>query len=200
MTTGNCLAGDAAAISRQTPPACNSRSSRPCDRDAAKLARASRCRRTADPGWVLTAAVGPVSGPDPAPALGRHVEAVFVSCRETFSGMRRRRSMAPRAHGRGAIASSRRRGVALRTGQWRPATLKPCEPNMTDPIDLRSDTVTRPTAAMRAAMAAAPVGDDQYGEDPTTNALQERWRSCWARRRRCGCLRAPWPTRWPCAC
>jgi threonine aldolase len=41
-------------------------------------------------------------------------------------------------------------------------------------IDLRSDTVTRPTAAMRAAMAAAPVGDDQYGEDPATNALQER--------------------------
>jgi threonine aldolase len=41
-------------------------------------------------------------------------------------------------------------------------------------IDLRSDTVTQPTAAMRAAMAAAPVGDDQYGEDPTTNALQER--------------------------
>ena len=40
--------------------------------------------------------------------------------------------------------------------------------------DLRSDTVTRPTAAMRAAMAAAPVGDDQYGEDPTVNALQER--------------------------
>jgi len=43
-----------------------------------------------------------------------------------------------------------------------------------DLIDLRSDTVTRPTAAMRAAMAAAPVGDDQYGEDPTTNGLQER--------------------------
>ena len=41
-------------------------------------------------------------------------------------------------------------------------------------IDLRSDTVTQPTAAMRAAMAAAPVGDDQYGEDPTINALQER--------------------------
>ena len=44
---------------------------------------------------------------------------------------------------------------------------------MTDPIDLRSDTVTRPTNAMRAAMAAAPVGDDQYGEDPTTNRLQQ---------------------------
>ena len=45
---------------------------------------------------------------------------------------------------------------------------------MTSPIDLRSDTVTRPTPAMRAAMAAAPVGDDQYGEDPTTNRLQSR--------------------------
>jgi threonine aldolase len=41
-------------------------------------------------------------------------------------------------------------------------------------IDLRSDTVTRPTAAMRAAMHAAPVGDDQYGEDPVTNELQAR--------------------------
>jgi threonine aldolase len=41
-------------------------------------------------------------------------------------------------------------------------------------IDLRSDTVTRPTPAMRAAMASAPVGDDQFGEDPTINALQER--------------------------
>ncbi|MEW6268645.1 MAG: low-specificity L-threonine aldolase [Thermodesulfobacteriota bacterium] len=40
-------------------------------------------------------------------------------------------------------------------------------------IDLRSDTVTRPTAAMRAAMAEAEVGDDVYGEDPTVNALQE---------------------------
>ena len=36
-------------------------------------------------------------------------------------------------------------------------------------IDLRSDTVTRPTAQMRAAMAAAEVGDDVYGEDPTVN-------------------------------
>jgi threonine aldolase len=41
-------------------------------------------------------------------------------------------------------------------------------------IDLRSDTVTRPTAAMRAAMAAAEVGDDVYGDDPTVNALQRR--------------------------
>ncbi|MEP6946963.1 MAG: GntG family PLP-dependent aldolase [Acidobacteriota bacterium] len=39
-------------------------------------------------------------------------------------------------------------------------------------IDLRSDTVTKPTPEMRAAMAAAEVGDDVYGEDPTTNRLQ----------------------------
>ena len=39
-------------------------------------------------------------------------------------------------------------------------------------IDLRSDTVTRPTSAMRAAMAAAEVGDDVYGDDPTVNRLQ----------------------------
>jgi len=43
-----------------------------------------------------------------------------------------------------------------------------------DWIDLRSDTVTRPTPAMRAAMARAEVGDDVYGEDPTVNALQAR--------------------------
>ena len=41
------------------------------------------------------------------------------------------------------------------------------------PIDLRSDTVTRPTPAMRRAMAAAEVGDDVYAEDPTVNRLQE---------------------------
>jgi threonine aldolase len=41
-------------------------------------------------------------------------------------------------------------------------------------IDLRSDTVTRPTLEMRAAMAAAEVGDDVYGEDPTVNLLERR--------------------------
>lgn len=41
-------------------------------------------------------------------------------------------------------------------------------------IDLRSDTVTRPTPGMRKAIAAAEVGDDVYGEDPTINALQDR--------------------------
>jgi threonine aldolase len=45
---------------------------------------------------------------------------------------------------------------------------------MTTAIDLRSDTVTRPSPGMRRAMAEAPVGDDQYGEDPSVNRLQER--------------------------
>ncbi len=42
-----------------------------------------------------------------------------------------------------------------------------------EPIDLRSDTVTQPSAAMREAMARAPVGDDVFGDDPTVNRLQE---------------------------
>ncbi len=41
-------------------------------------------------------------------------------------------------------------------------------------VDLRSDTVTQPTAAMRAAMLEAPLGDDVFGDDPTVNALQQR--------------------------
>jgi len=43
-----------------------------------------------------------------------------------------------------------------------------------EPVDLRSDTVTRPSPQMRRAMVEAPVGDDQYGEDPTVNRLQQR--------------------------
>ncbi len=45
---------------------------------------------------------------------------------------------------------------------------------MEPPVDLRSDTVTRPTPQMRKAMAEAEVGDDVYGEDPTVNRLEER--------------------------
>lgn len=45
---------------------------------------------------------------------------------------------------------------------------------MSTVVDLRSDTVTRPTAAMREAMLAAPLGDDVFGDDPTVNALQEQ--------------------------
>lgn len=50
--------------------------------------------------------------------------------------------------------------------------LQPPFPDVT--IELRSDTLTRPTAGMRRAMAEAEVGDDVYGEDPTVNALQAR--------------------------
>lgn len=46
--------------------------------------------------------------------------------------------------------------------------------NAIDFVDLRSDTVTRPTSAMRRAMAEAEVGDDVFGDDPTVNRLQER--------------------------
>jgi threonine aldolase len=42
------------------------------------------------------------------------------------------------------------------------------------PVDLRSDTVTRPSPGMRAAMADAPLGDDVFGDDPSVNALQEK--------------------------
>src|SRR5437764_12190798 len=49
-------------------------------------------------------------------------------------------------------------------------TQKETQPTM---IDLRSDTVTHPTQAMREAMYRAEVGDDVYGEDPTVNRLQE---------------------------
>ncbi|MEP6504591.1 MAG: low-specificity L-threonine aldolase [Betaproteobacteria bacterium] len=45
---------------------------------------------------------------------------------------------------------------------------------MTATVDLRSDTVTRPTPTMREAMFAAPLGDDVFGDDPSVNALQER--------------------------
>ena len=45
---------------------------------------------------------------------------------------------------------------------------------MTSVVDLRSDTVTQPTPGMRAAMAAAPLGDDVFGDDPSVNALQDK--------------------------
>jgi len=45
---------------------------------------------------------------------------------------------------------------------------------MNKTVDLRSDTVTQPSAAMRAVMAAAPVGDDVFGDDPSVNALQTK--------------------------
>jgi threonine aldolase len=48
------------------------------------------------------------------------------------------------------------------------------QPSIDDVVDLRSDTVTKPTPAMRRAMAEAEVGDDVYGEDPTVNHLQAR--------------------------
>ena len=74
------------------------------------------------------------------------------------------------------------------------------------PSDFRSDTVTRPTAAMRRAMAEAEVGDDVYREDPTVRLLEETTaellgmpaalfvpRERWGIRSRSGCTRVPEP-------
>ena len=63
-------------------------------------------------------------------------------------------------------------GEGSGTSDWSPTTtVAISRPQL---IDLRSDTLTRPTEAMRAAMARAEVGDDVYGEDPTVLALEER--------------------------
>lgn len=48
------------------------------------------------------------------------------------------------------------------------------EPSSVNRVDLRSDTVTTPTEAMRQAMSQAEVGDDVYAEDPSVNRLQDR--------------------------
>jgi threonine aldolase len=61
-------------------------------------------------------------------------------------------------------------------------------------IDLRSDTVTRPTEAMRAAMLAAPVGDDVYGEDPTVTELERRVADALGLRPACTASLARWRT------
>ncbi len=61
-------------------------------------------------------------------------------------------------------------------------------------INLRSDTVTEPTAAMRRAMAEAEVGDDYYREDPTVLALEEKAAICSEKKRPCSYSARPWPT------
>jgi threonine aldolase len=68
-------------------------------------------------------------------------------------------------------------------------------PNAIEPIDLRSDTVTRPSPGMRRAMAEAPVGDDQYGEDPSVNRLQQRIAEILGKEAGLLCRAARWPTR-----
>jgi len=61
--------------------------------------------------------------------------------------------------------------TAARQGEGTPETTGLAS---TRAVDLRSDTVTQPTAAMRAAMASAPLGDDVFGDDPSVQALQKR--------------------------
>jgi hypothetical protein len=66
-------------------------------------------------------------------------------------------------------------------------------------VDLRSDTVTRPSAAMRRAMAEAEVGDDVYGEDPTVARLEGVVAELAGKEAACSCRAARWATRsrWP---
>jgi threonine aldolase len=72
---------------------------------------------------------------------------------------------------RKAHANSEGAGIA---GPFSFPAPEPGSTTMDRIVDLRSDTVTRPTPAMRRAMAEAPVGDDVYGEDPSVNALEAR--------------------------
>ena len=62
-------------------------------------------------------------------------------------------------------------------------------------VDLRSDTVTQPTAAMREAMMAAPLGDDVFGDDPSVQALQQRIAAITGKRGRA--LHAQWHAEQP---
>ena len=111
---------------------------------------------------------------------------------------------ASRGGARGSGATRRRARRGRRSGDRRASTRAYANPSSsyasavsTGPvIDLRSDTVTRPTPAMREAMARAEVGDDQFGEDPSINRLQERVAALLGHE--AGALvpdRARWPTR-----
>src|SRR6267378_6918535 len=69
---------------------------------------------------------------------------------------------------------SSRHAAASHPRQRDPPAFEDPEMPPSPAVDLRSDTVTRPTAAMRQAIAQAVVGDDVYGDDPTVKALEER--------------------------
>src|SRR5215471_14639046 len=66
-------------------------------------------------------------------------------------------------------------------------------------IDLRSDTVTKPTRAMREAMAQAEVGDDVFGDDPTVKQLEAETAALLGKEAALTQLRERWPTSWPSA-
>src|SRR5438477_4630531 len=73
-------------------------------------------------------------------------------------------SSSPKAQSISMVVKSESRSTALMSE----------EPTRSLTVDLRSDTVTKPTPEMRRAMAEAEVGDDVYGEDPTVNRLEQR--------------------------
>jgi threonine aldolase len=67
-----------------------------------------------------------------------------------------------------------------------------CRRPLKDDIDLRSDTVAKPTPAMRKAVTEVDVGDDVFGEDPTANALQEKVAILLEKKRHFSSLQGRW--------
>src|SRR3954451_881763 len=114
-------------------------------------------------------------GTCPASLPSRHVPVpgTWTCLAQTEEARRRRRQAvpAPRASSSACNVELRQRTVAAIDGV-RAASCRGSVPRMR--VDLRSDTVTQPTAGMRAAIAAAEVGDEQKREDPTVNTLERR--------------------------
>src|ERR1051326_6279001 len=71
-------------------------------------------------------------------------------------------------------AQSPKRGIGIMSTILEPQSARGTSGTNVTTIDLRSDTVTKPTPEMRRAMFEAEVGDDVYGEDPTINRLEQR--------------------------
>jgi len=69
---------------------------------------------------------------------------------------------------------------------------------MSSIIDLRSDTITRPSSAMRQAMAHAEVGDDMFGEDPTVAMLESRVADLLGKEAALFTPSGSWQINWPC--
>ena len=122
-------------------------------------------------GRATQAATGPAP-PDPPPRAA-----------PTRATPRRAAPCSPARRRTPKTAPFRARPILAATGRWLPSAARSAAtPTAHTPpakdgesmIDLRSDTVTHPTPAMRKAMYEAELGDDVFGDDPTVNALQER--------------------------
>ena len=105
---------------------------------------------------------------DPRLNRNQSLELAFLVAERLTTGRIRRAEPGPGVQPVDVLISARARAVARRDA----STLM----RAVSMIDLRSDTLTQPTEGMREAMAAATVGDDVYGEDPTINAFERAGR------------------------